>query len=115
MRGKRAVLGKASMPRKGPSKKAAPRRKGSGGKLPVKVKELPWQKMEDMYILTDPDTNQNYTLQPIPFLVWVQCDGKTDLDQIVDVFSVNGNRDIIKAALVGILSKLEESGLVKWV
>jgi hypothetical protein len=84
-------------------------------KRPVKVKEMTWTRTEEAYILLDPDTNKTYALDPISFLVWIQCDGKTDVDRIVDVFSVNGNRDIIKAAIIGILDKMTSSGLIKWV
>lgn len=84
-------------------------------KFPVKTKELQWVKQENVYQIIDKSTNKEYTLDPISFLVWIQCDGKTDVDQIVDVFSVNGNRDIVKAAIMGILEKLEKNGLVKWV
>lgn len=84
-------------------------------KKPAKIKELEWNKAGELYILLDKETNKTYSLDPIAFLVWVQCDGKTNLEQIVDVFSVDGNRDIIKAAISGILEKLESSGLIKWV
>ena len=84
-------------------------------KKPKRVKELQWTRSGNLYLLIDQETNKTYTLDPISFLVWIQCDGKTDLEQIVDVFSVNGNRDIVKAAIVGILEKLEKSGLIKWV
>jgi hypothetical protein len=84
-------------------------------KFPVKTKELQWEKVENAYQIVDKSTNKEYTLDPISFLVWIQCDGKTDLEQIVDVFSVNGNRDIVKAAISGILEKLENKGLIKWV
>lgn len=85
------------------------------GKKPVRVKELQWNRAGEVYLLTDKDINKNYTLDPIGFLVWIQCDGKTDIERIVDVFSVNGNRDIVKAAITGILDKLEGNGLIKWV
>jgi len=81
----------------------------------MRTKELEWQRIGGTYLLYDKEENKNYTLQPIPFLVWIQCDGKTDVESIVDVFSVNGNRDIIKAAITGILDQLEKSGLIKWV
>ena len=84
-------------------------------KKPVKIKDLQWTKSGELYILLDKDTNKSYTIDPIAFLVWIQCDGKTNLEQIVDVFSVNGNRDIVKAAINGILQKLETNGLVRWV
>ncbi|HKZ45585.1 MAG TPA: PqqD family protein [archaeon] len=84
-------------------------------KRPSKTKELEWNKTGEIYLLLDKGTNKTYSLDPIAFLVWVQCDGKTNLEQIVDVFSVDGNRDIIKAAIAGILEKLESSGLIKWV
>lgn len=84
-------------------------------KKPAKVKELDWNKAGDLYLLLDKNTNKRYTLDPIAFLVWVQCDGKTDIEEIVDVFAVDGNRDIIKAAINGILEKLQGSGLIKWI
>lgn len=84
-------------------------------KKPMKVKEMQWSKFGDFYLLLDEQTNKTYSLDPISFLVWVQCDGKTDIEQIVDVFSLNGNRDIVKAAISGILEKLKNSGLIKWV
>lgn len=68
-----------------------------------------------MYLLSDKDTSKTYSIDPISFLVWIQCDGKTGLEQIVDVFSVDGNRDIVKAAISGILEKLKSNGLVKWI
>jgi len=84
-------------------------------KKPIKTKEMPWSRVGETYLLVDEQIKKTHSLDPISFLVWVQCDGKTELEQIVDVFSVNGNRDIIKAALTGVLKKLEDSGLVKWV
>jgi hypothetical protein len=84
-------------------------------KKPAKTKELQWNKAGEIYILADKNSNKNYTLDPIAFLVWLQCDGKTNIEQIVDVFSVDGNRDIVKAAITGILEKLTGSGLLKWV
>ncbi|MBL7169655.1 MAG: PqqD family protein [Candidatus Aenigmarchaeota archaeon] len=83
-------------------------------KLPNKTKEMAWTRVGEAYLLLDPDTKKNVTIDPIAFMVWVQCDGKTDLESMTDVFSVDGNRDIVQAALKGILEKLEESGLVKW-
>lgn len=84
-------------------------------KIPLKVKEIPWTKNGEVYVLADMQTQKTYQLDPISFLIWVQCDGKTKVDGIVDVFSLNGNRDIIKAAVSGILDKLTTNGLVKWV
>lgn len=84
-------------------------------KTPVRIKELAWEKTSEQYVLQDKEVNKTFTLDPISFLVWIQCDGKTDLETIVDVFSVNGNRDIIKAAVSSILEKLEGNGLIKWV
>jgi hypothetical protein len=84
-------------------------------KRPVKVKDLQWSKSGELYLLLDKETNKTYTIDPIAFLVWIQCDGKTNLEQIVDVFSVDGNRDIVKAAINGILQKLESNGLIKWI
>jgi len=84
-------------------------------KKPAKTKELQWTKTGEIYILADQNTSKTYTLDPIAFLVWIQCDGKTNIEQIVDVFSVDGNRDIVKAAITGILEKLTGSRLLKWV
>lgn len=83
-------------------------------KNPKKTKDMVWSRLGNSYILTDPETNKTYTIDPIAFLVWIQCDGNTSLEQITDVFSVDGNRDIVKAAIKGILEKLEKSGLVTW-
>ena len=83
-------------------------------RLPKKTKEMTWTRVGESYVLLDPDTQKNVTVDPIAFMVWVQCDGKTNLENMTDVFSVDGNRDIVQAALKGILEKLEEIGLVKW-
>ena len=80
---------------------------------PVKTKEMEWKKAGNVYILFDKEAEKTYSLDPISFLVWIQCDGKTDVEQIVDVFSVDGNRDIIKAAVNGILEKLSKQGLIQ--
>ena len=82
-------------------------------KFPKKSKEMKWSKLGNVYILVDPDTKKTFNVDPISFLVWIQCDGKTSIEQMTDVFSVDGNRDIVKAAIKGILNKLGESGLVK--
>lgn len=84
-------------------------------KKPDKVKEMNWTKSGDIYVLVDKDTEKSFSIDPIAFLVWLQCDGKTAVDHIVDVFSVDGNRDIVKAAIKGILEKLTENGLLKWI
>ena len=85
------------------------------GKFPQKTKELVWQKVGESYILADKDTQQNVALDPISFLVWIQCDGKTSANAIADVFAVSGNADIVRAAIKGVIDKLESSGLIKWV
>ena len=84
-------------------------------KIPEKIKDLTWSKQGELYVLLDQETSKTYSLDPIAFLVWIQCDGKTQIDKIVDVFSVNGNRDIVKAAINGILEKLEGNGLIRWI
>ena len=84
-------------------------------KYPKKTKEMSWSKLGNAYILVDPETKKTYDIDPITFLVWIQCDGKTSIEQITDVFSVNGNRDIVKAAISGILDKLNKTGLIEWV
>ncbi|NCO97542.1 MAG: hypothetical protein COY38_04810 [Candidatus Aenigmarchaeota archaeon CG_4_10_14_0_8_um_filter_37_24] len=80
--------------------------------LPKKTKEMAWTRVGNAYVLVDPKTKENVTIDPIAFMVWVQCDGETNLESMADVFSVDGNRDIVQAALKGIIEKLEESGLV---
>ena len=82
-------------------------------KFPKKSKEMKWSKLGNVYILVDPETKKTFNVDPISFLVWIQCDGKTSIEQMTDVFSVDGNRDIVKAAIKGILDKLGKSGLVK--
>ena len=83
-------------------------------KLPKRTKEMVWTRVGESYVLLDPETKKNITIDPIAFMVWIQCDGETDLESMTDVFSVDGNRDIVQAALKGILEKLEESGLISW-
>jgi len=83
-------------------------------KYPKKTKEMKWSKLGNAYILVDPDTNRTFDIDPITFLVWIQCDGKTSIEEITDIFSVNGNRDIVKAAILGILEKLVKSNLIEW-
>ena len=83
-------------------------------KIPAKTKELAFQKQGEIYILTDLQDKKSFNLDPISFLVWVQIDGKTSVNTIVDIFSVSENRDIIKAAVDGVLERLEHAGLIKW-
>jgi hypothetical protein len=80
---------------------------------PKRTKELNWQQIGDIYILTDKENNKTYTLDSISFLVWLQCDGNTDIESIVDVFSVNGNRDIVRNAIMNILKNLENLNLIR--
>ena len=82
-------------------------------KFPKKTKEMKWSKLGNIYILVDQNSNKSYNIDPISFLVWIQCDGKTSIEEMTDVFSVNGNRDIVKAAIKGILDKLNKMGLVE--
>lgn len=83
-------------------------------KYPKKTKEMGWSKLGNTYVLVDPETKKSHTIDPIAFLVWLQCDGKTSVEEMTDVFSVNGNRDIVKAAINGILEKLKNDGLIKF-
>ena len=85
------------------------------GKFPQKTKELGWQRVGEGYILADKETQKSVALDPISFLVWIQCDGKTSMNVIADVFAVEGNVDIVRAAIKGVLEKLEGSGLIKWI
>lgn len=83
------------------------------GQFPLKS-DFEWKKSGESYTLTD-KSGASIQLDTISFLVWIQCDGKTGIDQIVDVFAVGGNRDIIHAALTGVLQKLTENGAITWV
>jgi hypothetical protein len=80
---------------------------------PKKTKEYQWMRAGDFYVLYDPITNESFNLDPIAFIVWLQCDGKTPLDEIVDLLSVENNKDIIKAAVSGIIDRLAENGIIK--
>ena len=80
---------------------------------PKKTKEMTWTRLGNSYVLVDPDTKENITIDPIAFMVWVQCDGETTIENLTDVFSVDGNRDVVQAALKGILDKLEKTGLIE--
>lgn len=83
-------------------------------KKPIKA-ELPWRRVGNQYVVTNPQTKQSVVLDPISWMVWIQCDGKIDVEQIVDVFSVNGNRDIIKTAVLSILKRLTQLELIGWI
>ena len=82
---------------------------------PIKTKDMEWNKVGEIYLLVDKETKKTFTLDPISFLIWVQCDGNSTVDEIVDLFSVNGNRDIVKSAIESVLEKLENNGLIKWI
>ena len=84
-------------------------------RVPAKIKDMPWSKIGEGYVLVDKEINKTYALDSVSFLVWLQCDGKTGLDKIVDVFTISGNDDIVKAAVSGILDKLSHNGLIKWI
>lgn len=101
--------------RETPLKLSRLRRMIEENKNPDKVKQMTWTKSGELYVLVDKETEKTYSIDPIAFLVWLQCDGKTGVERIVDVFSVDGNRDIVKAAIMGILDKLTENGLLKWI
>ena len=81
---------------------------------PKKTKELTWSKLGDTYVLVDPDTKKTFNIDATSFLIWIQCDGKTTVDSMVEIFSVNGNSDIVKAAILGIIDKLKDFGLVEY-
>ena len=75
---------------------------------------MAWSKLGDTYVLVDPQSKKTFNIDTTSFLVWIQCDGKTSIDDMTDVFSVNGNRDIVKAAIRGIVDKLKDYRLVKY-
>jgi hypothetical protein len=81
---------------------------------PKKKKEMAWSKLGDTYVLVDPETKKTYNIDATSFLIWIQCDGKTTVDDMTDIFSVDGNKDIVKAAILGIIDKLKDYGLVEY-
>lgn len=83
-------------------------------KLPKQVEDVKWVKTGEFYTLVSSD-NKTFDVDSIGFLIWSQCDGKTPVDKIVDIFAVGGNKDVVKASIAGILDKLEEAGLIKWI
>ncbi len=84
------------------------------GKFPLKV-DLEWSKVQEGYILKDKLGKVSVQLDAISFLVWIQCDGKTPIDSIVGVFAVGGNPDIIRAAITGVIQKLSDIQIIRWV
>jgi hypothetical protein len=84
------------------------------GKKPLKA-DFPWRRTEKGYLIIDPRSKKGVLLDTVSWMVWIQCDGKVDVEQIVDIFSVDGNRDIIKVAINNILEKLAKSDLISWV
>jgi len=81
---------------------------------PRKTKELEWQQLGNIYLLIDKQNNKTYSLDAISFLIWMQCDGKTDLEDLVDLFAINGNRDIVRNAVLNILENLRNLNLIEW-
>lgn len=84
------------------------------GTFPLRSEGFEWKKLDETYLLTNKD-GASIELDPISFLVWVQCDGRTSVTQIIDVFAIGGNHDIIESAIRGVLEKLTESGAIAWV
>ena len=83
-------------------------------RFPERTRELAWEKAENNYLLVDHENNKSIALDTVSFLVWAQCDGKTDIDKITDIFAMGGNKDVTKAAVNGVLEKLEQNGLIRW-
>lgn len=85
------------------------------GRFPLRS-DSEWSKTEDgFYMLKGDSGGSPIQLDAISFLVWVQCDGKTPIEGIVDVFAVGGNKDIIRAAITGVLQKLSDIQAISWV
>ena len=85
------------------------------GTFPLKTKDFTWKKSEKGYAMVDKESGQSVNLDPVSFLVWIQCDGKTSITEIIDVFSVGGNRDVIEGTIKGVLEKMTASGMIEWV
>jgi hypothetical protein len=82
------------------------------GKFPLRS-DLTWKRLDESYVLTD-RSGAEFSLDPVAFLVWIQCDGKTSIGTVVDVFATGGNRDIVNAAIVAVFEKLTETGAITW-
>jgi len=81
---------------------------------PRKTRELEWQQLGNVYLLIDKQNNKTFTLDAISFLVWMQCDGSKDIEDLVDLFAINGNRDIVRSAVLNILENLKNLNLIEW-
>ena len=82
------------------------------GKFPLRS-DSAWKKLGESYMLTD-GSGAESSLDPISFLVWIQCDGKTSVENVVDVFSPGGNRDVVEAAILAVFDRLHETGAITW-
>jgi hypothetical protein len=82
-------------------------------KHPARLEDVVWKSVNGYYMIEDLKSKKMYKLDQMSFLIWAQCDGRTGVEEIVDVFYAEGSRELIKTTVTNILDKLEGSGLVK--
>ncbi len=82
-------------------------------KFPKQTPNIKWERAEDAYLLFHPINKQPFQIDELAFMIWAQCDGKTSVQKIVDVFTVGSNREIVTASVNGILDKLKDAGFIK--
>lgn len=84
-------------------------------RYPKQTENVAWEKAEETYVMVHPKTKQSLQIEPLAFMIWAQCDGRTSIEDIIDVFAVGGNKEVVKASINGILKRLEDAKLIKWV
>lgn len=80
---------------------------------PERTRPLAWEYAGEFYILHDEKDNSHYKLDPLAFLVWAQCDGHTDVEEMVSVLAADKGSDIVRTTVLNTVDRLQEMGLVK--
>jgi len=57
-------------------------------KYPKKTKEMNWTKLGNIYIISDPKSKKTHNIDTVSFLVWIQCDGKTSVEDSLIILIV---------------------------
>ena len=83
-------------------------------RFPKQLQNVTWEKEQDSYTLVHPSTKELFQIDAIAFMIWAQCDGKTSMDRIVDIFALGNNREVVKASINGVLERLSKAGFIKW-
>ena len=82
-------------------------------KFPKQVDDVAWEKNEEAYVLVHPKTKEPFQIDAVAFMIWAQCDGKTSVDKIIDLFSLGSNKEVVKASVNGVIDRLKEAGFIK--